>query len=365
MRWDNGRDGQPILVASRIEIGSWKWKRAAGGGAGYNPSPVPKELTHWMLARAAAPKADEHATPRTTHSLRACPDAFLLGAVAYDGPFYLPKEAGMASLGAKLHGKGVDDVFAPIKRILAGTATAPAIAFAAGALSHLAADTIFHPAVFYFTGFASHPDSEVSGAYIFRHRAFEAAMDLHLLAEHGAGIERKVKDLFARVSASPNAKEVMHAVARFYAEEEHPPSEEEAARILRQAGKAQSLFSSAALRVLARVLNMRNASKNSDLSGLFYGRSSQWKSHFTSPRSFRDPISGTEGIFDVREFFQRAVERTLSLFGALERAIAGDANAFPYPGPNLDSGHPVNKEQAMKYCDPALTKTLVGRGSPH
>jgi hypothetical protein len=325
---------------------------------------MPKELTHWMIARAAAQKADGNAAPRTTQAMSACPDAFLLGAVAYDGPFYLPKDAGMASLGAKLHGKGVDDVFAPIKRILDGGTSLPAIAFAAGALSHVAADTTFHPAVFYFTGFASHPDRAINGTHIFRHRTFEVAMDLHLLVEHGLGIERKVKHLFARVAARPDAKEGMGALASFYAGAGQSPAREEAARIIHQAGKTQSLFSSAPLCLLARLLNLRNAGKNSDLSGLFYGRSSQWQSHFTAPRPYRDPISGAQGIFDVRAFFERAVHRALSLFAALERAVEGDANAFPYPGPNLDSDHPVNQDQVMKYCDPALSRMVAGPPTP-
>jgi hypothetical protein len=359
MKLDNGWDGQPILVASRIEVGSWKWKRAAEGGASYNSSAMPKELTHWMIARAASLKADGNASPRTTQALGACPQAFLLGAVAYDGPFYMPKDARMASLGAKLHGKGVRDAYAPIKRILAGGNTSSAIAFAAGALSHIAADTTFHPAVFYFTGFASHPDVEISGAHMFRHRAFEAAMDLHLLAEHGPGIERKVKNLFARVAARPDAMELLGALARFYAAEEQTPSEKEAAHIVHQAGRTQSLFSSASVRVLARLLNIRKAGTNSDISGLFYNRSSQWNSYFTSPRLYRDPVSGEEGMFDVREFFERAVDRALLLFRALERAVAGDADVFPYPGPNLDSGHPVDENQVMKYCDSALTETVA------
>jgi len=326
----------------------------------HNPIAMPKELTHWMIARAAALKADGHAAPRTTQAMRACSDAFLLGAVAYDSPFYMPNDARMASLGARLHGKGVDDAFAPIKRILAGETTSPAIAFAAGALSHAAADTTFHPAIFYFTDFASHPDSAISGAHIFRHRTFEAAMDLHLLAEHGIGIERKVKDLFARVLARSDHNELLGALAGFYAGEGQPPSREEATRILHQACKTQSLFSSAPVRLLARLLNLTNADKNSDLSGLFYGRSSQWKSYFTSPRPYRDPISGAEGIFDVHACFEHAVHRALSLFGALERFMEGDANAFPYPGPNLDSDHPVNQDQVMKYCDPALTRRVAG-----
>jgi hypothetical protein len=102
------------------------------------------------------------------------------------------------------------------------------------------------------------------------------------------------------------------------------------------------------------LLSLRKAGTNSDLSGLFYGRTREWDTLFTSPRPYRDPISGTEGVFELRELFGRAVSRTLSLWDALERAVEGDADAFPLPGPSLDSGHPVSEGQVMTYCDPAL-----------
>ncbi len=326
--------------------------------------PMPKELTHWMVARLAAAGIDARATPATAESISNYPEAFRLGAVAYDGPYYMPKDERMARLGDQLHGKGVADVFAPIKRVLSGVAggskrPSPAIAFAAGGLTHLAADTIFHPAVFYFTGFASHPNTAVSGSYMFKHRGFEAALDQSLMGTHGSGIDRTVSGLFARALARPEANALMSALARFYSSDGQAVSEEEARRILRRYGKLQRLFFSTGMRVLARLLGSRRAGDNSDMSSLFYVRSGQWNNYFAARRRYRHPISGIEDVFEAGDFLRRAAMRSLSLLGNLELALDGDASAFPLPGPCLDSGQSIDEDQTMKYCDPALIPIAI------
>jgi hypothetical protein len=319
---------------------------------------MPKELCHWMIARQAALRLDATAAPSTQAAVQACPEAFLLGAVAPDAPFYVPGDARVVAIASLLHGHGAVDAYAPVKRVIGtgptGAPIAPAaIAFAAGVLCHFAADTVFHPAVFYFTGFAAHAKPAVKHAYLFRHRTFETAMDLQFLAEHGSGLERRLDRLLARANARPDVGELVAAGARCYATSGQPPAEVEMARILEQAGKTQKLFFSRTLRVLLRARNIIGAGKNADLSALFYARPTP--SAFSSPRPYRDPVTGADGMFELRDFFSRAVDRTTSLCGFLERALAGDADAFPYPGPSLESGHPLDHDQQMKHCDPALT----------
>jgi hypothetical protein len=323
---------------------------------------MPKELCHFMIARQAALRLDAGAAPRTTEAVRAHPETFLLGAVAHDCPFYSQADARVVGIATRLHGQGADDAYAPVKRAIAtvadGTKHPPqaAAAFAAGALCHIAGDSVFHPAVFYFTGFASHASVAVSRSYLFRHREFETAMDLHLLPEHGAAIERRLDRLVARATAGPEAGEILGAVARFYATSSLPPSPTEGASILVRAGATQKLFFSRLVRLLLRAGHIRSSGSNADTSALFYARSTSWASYFTSPRPYRDPVTGVDGIFDVREFFGRAVDLAASSFGNLERALAGEANAFPQPGPSLESGRPLDQDQQMKHCDPALAR---------
>jgi Zinc dependent phospholipase C len=319
---------------------------------------MPKELTHWMIARQAARRLD--ATSRTSQAVRSCPEAFYLGAIAPDGPYYVPNDASVVDIATRLHGQGTDDAYAAVKRAIA-TAPVPGpspstIAFAAGVLCHMAADTVFHPAVFYFTGFAAHPSAAVNDAYLFRHRAFETALDVHLLREHSDGLQRRLSVLLAQATARPDGAALVAALARYYATAGQPLSGGVALGILVRAGRTQRLFFWSALRFLLRLRHCRHAGKNADVSALFYSRRDRWSAHFTAPRPYRDPVSGAQAVFDVPAFFDKAVAQTSLLVGHLERALAGHVDAFPMPGPSLETGHPLDQAQAMWHCDPALTE---------
>ncbi len=47
--------------------------------------------------------------------------------------------------------------------------------------------------------------------------------------------------------------------------------------------------------------------------------------------SYRHPISGTDGVFEVKDFFDRAVTCALALFDSIERTLAGAPLSFPCP----------------------------------
>jgi hypothetical protein len=287
--------------------------------------------------------------------VRACPDAFLLGAIAPDGPFYCPEDPRVVAIATRLHGKDADDAFAPVKRAMAtGAAGGAAQAFAAGVLCHIAGDAVFHPAVFYFTGFPAHASPKVRGSYLHRHRSFESALDLHLLGEHG-DLPRRLDRVLAGARTQPGADELMAAVARCYTTAGEPLSPATAARILARAGRTQRVFFSPWLRLLLRLRHLGHAGKNRDTSALFYSREPRSAATFTSPRPYRDPVTGADGIFDVRALLGRAAATAASLCQSLERSLAGDTAAFPHPGPSLESGHPLDQDQQMKYCDPILT----------
>ncbi len=138
---------------------------------------MPKEITHWTLAAALAKKL-----PRDSlfyQPVQSFSNLFLLGAVTLDIPFYYlagPKTAVIQNLSAPFHG-GDARALEPVLTFLdKNPGKEPAVlAFAAGVICHILADTMFHPLVFYFAGM----DGVHSGATA-RHRQFETAMDLHL-----------------------------------------------------------------------------------------------------------------------------------------------------------------------------------------
>jgi hypothetical protein len=182
-------------------------------------------------------------------------------------------------------------------------------------------------------------------------------LDLHLLSARGHGLDRKLGALLGRAAGTQGAEELWAALARFYSGAGSSLSHAEARAIVGQTAKAQGLFASSSVRLFARLFGLMHAGTNADVSGLFYVRKSPWNEHFTSPCPFRDPISGAEDVFDVADFFDRAVARALALFGSIERALDGAEAPFPAPGPCLDSGHPVDADQVMRHADPKLEAT--------
>ncbi|RLB91998.1 MAG: hypothetical protein DRH26_07135, partial [Deltaproteobacteria bacterium] len=139
---------------------------------------MPKEITHWTLAATVAnklPKCSLFFDPIRSH-----PNLFLLGAITPDIPFYYlagPKTALIQALSAPFHGTDGRALLPALTFLDNYPDQNPAaLAFAAGVICHLLADTLFHPLVYYFAGMDGlHPGATA------RHRKFETAMDLYFL----------------------------------------------------------------------------------------------------------------------------------------------------------------------------------------
>ncbi len=137
---------------------------------------MPKEITHWTLAAALAKKLPDDSL--FYQPIQSFFNLFLLGAVTPDIPFYYfagPKTAFIQNLSALFHGSDAR-ALVPVLAFLDQTPDREpaALAFAAGVICHILADTMFHPLVYYFAGMDGlHPGATA------RHRQFETAMDLH------------------------------------------------------------------------------------------------------------------------------------------------------------------------------------------
>jgi len=137
---------------------------------------MPKEITHWTLAATVAKNLPGDSL--FYEPVRFFPNLFLLGAITPDVPFYYlagPKTAAVQGLSAPFHGTD-ERALLPVLCLLDKYPDHPpeVLAFAAGVISHLLADTLFHPMVYYFSGMDGvHPGATA------RHRQFETAMDLY------------------------------------------------------------------------------------------------------------------------------------------------------------------------------------------
>lgn len=137
---------------------------------------MPKEITHLMLAKKvfeSLPLDSLFRDPvKNNYHL------FLAGSVMPDTPFYYitgPHHRTVQKLAARFHTPDSNSLV-PILDLLTTVSKrdTDALAFAAGICSHILADTIFHPMIYYFSGV----DGVHKGATA-RHRAFETALDYH------------------------------------------------------------------------------------------------------------------------------------------------------------------------------------------
>lgn len=137
---------------------------------------MPKEYAHWYLAertREALPELSN----RRLGSLRAVLDrnleTYLVGAVAPDILFYAKDASALEEAAEAAHGSHGEDTFKGVRAVLQGGTAASereaASVLACGILTHVMADAVFHPLVWYY-----------SGNSIERHWIFETCMDLYL-----------------------------------------------------------------------------------------------------------------------------------------------------------------------------------------
>jgi hypothetical protein len=146
---------------------------------------MPKEITHWLIAEAVSKRLEGTCLEGP---LRRNPNLLHIGAIIHDAPYYYLKgdfESRFGSLPTKLHGT-VDDaveLIASLLRYLLGLPDEQReqlTAFLAGLVTHLFADALMHPLIFYLTGPYDASDLRRRTAARQDHRMLESLIDLCL-----------------------------------------------------------------------------------------------------------------------------------------------------------------------------------------
>ncbi len=156
---------------------------------------MPKEITHIILAekmRDSLPKsqsADLFEYPAPYFFGSTSPDVFY-----YDIPTPLDGSPSAEFISETIHGRMGNANNGHILWMLSRMRNMEQdrrrahFAFVAGYLSHIAADTIFHPMVYSRTGNYFHENPEERKLARARHRVLETSLDLYLLAQTGRNL---------------------------------------------------------------------------------------------------------------------------------------------------------------------------------
>ncbi|EPR43976.1 phospholipase C/P1 nuclease [Desulfovibrio sp. X2] len=309
---------------------------------------MPQELTHWLVARATAEALSGTAWEAP---LAARPDVLLLGGVAHDALYYLPRWAPAACrrVPAVLGGQDGQDTHA-VLRLAAGRFRAkpePWLpAWLAGLATHVCADATFHPFIFWATGDYHHPDPALRTAAVQRHRALEALVSLHFLGGTsdggGPGLARaRSMSLGRRLR---RARGVLPGIMRRgglceaagVPEELRVPCQARAWRVfagLQAAGRLPLLPEALyrARRFLPRGLR--------EILALFFIPSMAAQlPRVQGGLAYRDPVTGEERRAGLDGLFAAAVGSAAELLRRMEPFVFGSAAWDLPPGLPLDGG---------------------------
>ncbi|MBF0634585.1 MAG: zinc dependent phospholipase C family protein [Nitrospinae bacterium] len=283
---------------------------------------MPKEITHWIIAKKAADCAPE---PYLRQVIRDNMSLYLAGAIAVDSPYYVLRgrdKPFFAKAGARLHGMKKESPFASVLRIpdiATGVDENRAMAFTLGALTHVIADRVFHPMVYYLTGDYDYPDAAIRRKAVTLHRLLETWMDVWF-AQRTAP-EKDVK-LFRFAAQNSAEAKIMARLgsALFFGEKQMVKP----ARVAVLSHTIiQSLFTKPwALKALGFYGRVANRDMGEFMALCYPPMDSKPPSFLSGPIRYKNPVTEKDIAETLEEMEKRAVETCARWFNAIASNFA-------------------------------------------
>ncbi|HET6490713.1 MAG TPA: zinc dependent phospholipase C family protein [Syntrophales bacterium] len=314
---------------------------------------MPKEITHWLLAEEVSGKLRgtlfEGPLQRNGNILR-------IGSIVHDAPYYYLKpdlEKRFGDLPKKLHGT-VDDAYELIGGLLSytlerpGQEKEPLLAFLVGFVTHLFADALMHPMIFYLTGRYDHPDFRQGTRARQDHRRLESLIDMHV----AGGYDRVRGYSLASVlrSAETPLSGLYSHVGRAWLE---PGRAEAFAEGLSAAFRLfafqQGLIRNPFLgRLFYRLFPFSPSFVREILALSYSPQLLRYEGRITGKIPYRHPCTGQEHAREISSLFQEAVEQSVAFCRGLEPLLDPGADRSARlilpavdPGLGFDPDHPM------------------------
>jgi len=314
-------------------------------------------MTHWLVAGEV--KAGLAGTAYDK-PLEDNPNCLLLGAIWPDVLFYLRGRSHpgpLFDLPDKLHGLAGHDSFQTLRFAVQAAARAPnragLAAFVVGLISHIFADAVFHPMVFFFTGDNNSPEPRVRTKAVQSHREFEVVLDFFLCQGRDQIKGYSLRRILARTEIPLSGLAAASGLDRISG-----CSRAETVRALTSAlrlfGLLRSIclnpFSAQCLAWIKPVLpdNLK------EVASLAYApQLERLTNMLAGPINYRHPVTGQALCRSVKDLAQEAVARSLDQCRLMEEALlTGRPLDLNGPGPSLDSGLAPARDSRMKYFAP-------------
>lgn len=297
---------------------------------------MPKERVHWHLARRVA---DRLQPGPLADAVLAFEEFLFVGSVAHDSAYYALGSNEARRTAERLHGTALSDSFSPF-RALASHRTdleAQGFAFGLGALTHLAADSTFHPMIFSWTGDSQAPRAELRQGWHYRHQACETALDLHCEALWGPAPAKSFGALVRE--AGPELVPIYQVFCGG-----------DSRKWIRAHRQLQRLFDNPLAAWSARVGSFWNRGGFGDTSGAFYTGAPVRHPAFEGVMEWVDPVTGIPAFASLEQLVSRVEALALDLAGKWEKAWMGGSVPFAGEvGLALDTGVPCDQDQTKQY----------------
>ncbi|ODA40394.1 zinc dependent phospholipase C family protein [Desulfosporosinus sp. BG] len=313
---------------------------------------MPKELTHWHIAR----EAWQRGVPAMVGEIIANnPALYYFGAVAHDIAFYdlsKPTEASIERVANQLHGVNGENTLLPLIEIMETALTQKNkhahLAFVLGMLTHFVADSTFHPMVYYMSGNYFAEDPLERGKAVFRHRLLETAIDLWLETIDPIEYPTDLIHLWREVGES--GRQAFKLFIGHYAYNEDKSIIAHFEKAWRNHRFLQTAFSwSIPWRVLALYRRLGHPSVEK-LEALFYPQPLNL-SFFDASLEWLHPVTGEPYEMTLDQLYDMSVEKVINLF---EQLGTYSTEKWPLvlrdlPPLSLDSGLSYVPVKQMKF----------------
>jgi len=314
---------------------------------------MPKERSHWILAlrsREALPEGN------LKHLLFKEEPYYLLGAVAPDSVF-MPVSSSLDAPGDIHYFHGQDNPhtlkFWQSSIEKGFTEQGCVRAFLYGLTSHIQSDAVFHPVVYYFSGWPGHPKSSVSMAALRRHYRLETLLDFYMESLYSYPHHRiHLHQLLNQV----DLKRVSTVAGQLFFPEK-PLSAERMERYFQTHGYYQKRFSRWDFLLLSWFLRFTGISLEGKRD-LFYR--SPLKKLKSRDMQYRHPVSGEWKDFSWNSLAEEAIQKGARLMQRIEEDVeSGNEAAIPFgPHPELGLPSEFSSGKSMTYCQPVWPRKL-------
>ena len=292
--------------------------------------------------------------------LSSYPFCLRLGAVFHDALFYNrngSRTKHFLTLADEFHGTKGEDTYRLIRDIFQAAQTSknrePLLALMVGVISHIQADSSFHPLVYYVSGDYDHPDSVKRAKAVGSHRRFESLMDLYFCGGPSELKTYLLKTYLQRAEALPHDL-FEQALDQIASSKGWPNLSDVMVRAFNFFGFMQGLSHNQTLSLVLYGLDRFSPDILRELIALFYGPQLNKKMPMMSePIPYKNPVTGQESTQRLKEIFRIAVEKTVRICKTIEPAIINN-EPLPLsgPGPSLAFGLTgVSKTDAKYFAD--------------